>query len=252
MPDGIYYNQEVTAEMLNGIAHDLGNTSFNGFGTEKFGADALNDITKDLVSAGVLLTGNKCRVIRSTEDNSIILQDGVIVFNNGAKKVIGSPLTIDADNSTVIYALNNQTAGTCTIEVAEEYPTEGDIVKLCSVNADGTLKDDRAIAQAKMSLNAGNTQMEYEFSEKFSYTTVYQKIISVPRLEWESYTNVLFKSTPTGQDLTGVKPLWELRKDIEFDTEYSGAGSTGYFSIKFVETDDAQSIEVYGMRRGCN
>lgn len=163
MADGIYYNQEVTAEMLNGIAHDLGHTSFSGFGTDKFGADALNGITKDLVTAGVLLTGNQCKVVRS-EDGKIILQDGIIVFANGAKKVISEPLTIEADNGTVIYAYNNVAAGTCTIEVAESFPGDGDYVKLASVGADGVLTEERAFAIVKALKEATFRNDTHEFT----------------------------------------------------------------------------------------
>lgn len=229
MADGIYYNQEVTAEMLNGIAHDLGHTSFSGFGTDKFGADALNGITKDLVTAGVLLTGNQCKVVRS-EDGKIILQDGIIVFANGAKKVISEPLTIEADNGTVIYAYNNVAAGTCTIEVAESFPGDGDYVKLASVGADGKITNSVSISTAKMNLFTGNVDEVYEVS--FDANTLVQVM---PSVSWYSHKYLMIKHIP--------QPYlneWKTTNKIDL------SGATGYRlfagynntpSIRFYEKD---------------
>ena len=65
MSSGIFYNRQVSAADVNDLAKDLGNTSFNGFGTEKFGADELNGITKSLVGKGVLTSDNMCRPVVS-------------------------------------------------------------------------------------------------------------------------------------------------------------------------------------------
>lgn len=239
MAQGIYYNQEVTAEMLNGIAADLGHTSFNGFGTDKFGADALNNITKDLVGAGVLLVGNKCRVVKDSDGN-IILQDGIIVFENGAKMEIAEPITIDADNGTVIYALNDTTEGKCTIEVAESYPTEGDFAKLCTVGSDGTLNDNRTIAKAKMELNAGNTQEIYAAT---AYILNRNAIVAtIPKTIWDMYNNISISHyTIPGNFLisTGILSKAELKNGFKLVHE----GTTiGHYSE---EVDDNIEIHVY-------
>lgn len=232
--DGIYYNQEVTAEMLNGIAQDLGHTSFNGYGTDKFGADELNKITGELVSAGVLLIGNKCRVINS---DGIYVQDGTIVFSNGAKKTITEALPVDADNDTVIYALNDTAAGICTIEVAEAYPTatDADYVPLASVGSDGVITDDRVIARAKMELTAGNSETMYTFSGEYGFDFV--RIAAIDYAVWDLYNNFVFR-TPTSTTYYSAF----LRKDeIEYDTAYSIPGTI--LKIKFVATDDG--VEIY-------
>ena len=47
-------NQEVTADILNGIAKDLGATTFDKFKDGvTFGADDLNEITAALVTPGL-------------------------------------------------------------------------------------------------------------------------------------------------------------------------------------------------------
>lgn len=214
MAEGVYYNQEVTAEMLNGMAADLGHTSFNGFSNDvKFGADELNKITGDLVGAGVLISGNMCRVIKDDSGN-IILQTGIIVFANGAKMEITSPVTIDADAGTVIYALNDTLQGKCTIEVAQSYPTEGDFVKLCTVGTNKTLNDDRTIAKAKMDLYTGNSSWSVDVvypkpaSYEYSWVTT-----EIPRAVWDKYNYVIFiwpyKATNVNETFTKMytKPL---------------------------------------------
>ena len=242
MADGIYYNQEVTAEMLNGIAHDLGHTSFSGFGTDKFGADALNGITKDLVTAGVLLTGNQCKVARS-EDGKIILQDGIIVFANGAKKVISEPLTIEADNGTVIYAYNNVAAGTCTIEVAESFPGDGDYVKLASVGADGKITNSVSISTAKMNLFTGNVDEVYDVS---LVADTFVKVI--PAEKWYSHKYVLIW---LAADNPNTKE-WEYVENIDLTGKTRYTFLEGYSRpdfLSFLEQDSYIKIKLYSYNR---
>ena len=255
MADSILYNQEVTADMLNSIAIDLGSTSFNGFGTtEKFGANELNKITSDLVSSGILLTGNMCRVIKS-EDN-IILQDGIIVFNDGAKKKIEDQMVIVGvsdlgDSGAVVYALNNMSAGTCTIEIAESYPTEGDFVKLCTISADGTLQDNRNIARAKIDLSFKNNYNEFSFNIPSLVSGAYKKILTIPRTEWDIHNFILIRDEDYGthsikQSATFMKKIDE----IEFDKGYPGAISwfwnTDYnWGVKFCEENTDVAMYIY-------
>ena len=120
MSDSILYNQEVTTETLNDIAIDLGATSFNGFTTNKFGADELNGITQALATKGILLSGNQCKPVVSS--GKVYIQTGTIVFDNGAKKVITEPVEAALENDTYIYALNNVALGVCEIVVSSAQP----------------------------------------------------------------------------------------------------------------------------------
>ena len=237
MASGVYYNQEVTAEMLNGMAADLGHTSFNGFGDEKFGANELNKITGDLVSAGVLISGNMCRVIKDDNGN-IILQTGVIVFANGAKMEITSPVTIDADVGTVIYALNDTLQGKCSIEVAESYPTEGDFVKLCRVNADGSLMDNRTVAKAKMELYTGNTQKDFILESISLNDDNYIELARISTAEYEIYNNIFISNTFSygtfGMHFTTIR----------FNSEYKISDTDDCLKIKFTQEED--SVIVWG------
>jgi len=162
--DTILDNQEVTAQTLNDIAIDLGCTSFNGFGENKFGADELNGITSALVSSGILSSDNKCEPYVS--DGKVYINTGIIVFANGAKKKITEPVELELVVGTYIYALNDITHNKCRIVVTESVPDDGDFVNLCEIAADGTLIDKRVIAKAKVELLAeGNS---YSFTDEIN------------------------------------------------------------------------------------
>ena len=168
MSRGIFYNQSVTANDLNEIATDLGATSFNGFGTEKFGASELNNITKDLVGKGYLNVKNKCKPTVSADGSKIIVQSGIVVFENGAKKVIENTLEISFGVGRKYYFLNEISNGLCSLWWSTVgYPSEGDYVPLCEVTSDGTLIDKRVFSVAKVNLGAVENNktldMEYTF-----------------------------------------------------------------------------------------
>lgn len=168
MSSGIFYNQSVTANDLNEIASDLGATSFNGFGTEKFGASELNNITKDLVGKGYLNVKNKCKPTVSADGSKIIVQSGIVVFENGAKKVIENTLEISFGVGRKYYFLNEISSGLCRLWwTSADYPSEGDYVPLCEVTSDGTLIDKRVFSVAKVNLGAVENNktldMEYTF-----------------------------------------------------------------------------------------
>lgn len=172
MADSILYNQEVTAEMLNDIAIDLGNTSFNGFGEEKFGADKLNEITSSLVSKGVLTSDNQCKPI--VNGNYVSIQTGTIVFGNGAKKKITEVVNVEKKKGTYIYALNNVSAGICKITVSETDPatdatlSEDDYVAIAKISSGGSLTDKREFSAAKVKMPVANQYTEHEFSITFN------------------------------------------------------------------------------------
>ena len=161
MADSFYYNQEVKAQMINDIAIDLGHTSFNGFGAEKFGVAELNNITRDIVSKGILQTDERCRAIYT--DGVIHIQPGVIVFEDGAKKKIESAITFTSQGSGVIYALNDTAAGKASIIYGDAYPVGGDYIKICEVTASG-VADHREFAKTKIELASGNYKVQKNIS----------------------------------------------------------------------------------------
>lgn len=146
-------NQEVTAQDLNDIAIDLGYPDYSHFTeqTPPSAVSALNQITADLVSPGVLLSGNRCAVTYS--DGIVYVDTGIIVFESGAKKRIGAMQQLQAhDGTNCIYALNDTINNTILLKCSEAFPTEGDFVKLGTVT-DGVVGNDmKAYCMAKVAL----------------------------------------------------------------------------------------------------
>lgn len=143
-------NQEVTTQTLNNIAIDLGATTFSAFSGEKFGVDKLNDITKALVGKGITQSVNKCEPYISGGD--LYINTGTIIFSSGAKIRITSPLKVEIQNGTYIYALNSTDTNMAEIVVSETAPTTGDYVKIAAVDASGGLTDLREWAQSNVLL----------------------------------------------------------------------------------------------------
>lgn len=177
MSDGIFNGQEVTSTDLNNIAIDLGNTSFNGFGNEKFGASLLNSITSSLVTSGVLLSGNMLRPTLLTNTSGyhgygISVSDGTAVFSDGSKKTISSSTVLplpNGDTDFYVWLQNNPTEGTASLMLGTEFPTEGDIVKIAwadiysHTNNKGSkyeLIDKREFCDAKATFTNAGTGIE--------------------------------------------------------------------------------------------
>lgn len=235
MSNGFYYRQEVTMEMINDIAKDLGNTSFNGFTTNKFGAGELNNITKSLVTKGVLTSGNACVPI--VTNNKLYIQSGTIVFDNGAKKVLATSEEVEYLNNSVVYALNNVSAGTCSLVVANSFPETGDYVKLATVDGGGNVTDVREIATSKMALYGGNNEVIKEWSADVGYYP-WKELSSFIKKDWHTHKYIMYK-------------VWnhsfhvDTTQNIVFDrTYYTGYDYANDFLIKFVEENNY--IKMYG------
>lgn len=145
-------NQEVTAQDLNDIAIDLGYADYSHFPEETppSAVSALNQITADLVTPGILLTGNRCEVTYS--DGIIYVDTGIIVFESGAKKRIESIQQLQALKGTsCVYALNDTINNTISLKCSEEFPTEGDFAKLAIVS-DGLVTSERVFSTSKVSI----------------------------------------------------------------------------------------------------
>lgn len=237
MSDGIYYNQEVTADTLNEIAVDLGATSFNGFGVNKFGADELNKITAELVGRGVLLSGDMCRPTIMGEE--LYISKGIIVFSNGAKKTLTEAVKVPLTANTCIYALNDVAAGVCSIVTATDFPSAGDYVKLAAVDSLLNVTDEREISKAKVCLLAGNAEKEYSFDTTFGI--IEKGIMNIPVSEWDCFDKLTIESL-YGNNFTGF--YFYKKSDIKFGEQILIGVSGNRPYIKFVAEGDA--IKIYG------
>lgn len=180
-------NQEVTTTTLNNIAIDLGATSFNGFTENKFGADALNDITKALVSKGVTQGGNKCAPYLS--NGTLYINTGTIIFESGAKIRITSPQAVTTEPSTYVYALNDTTRNIAQIVAADSFPTTGDFVTLAYLDENSVASDRRQWAQSSVLLATTSYPQITAETEKLSSG---EHIIEVP-IDWTGWTRLIYE-----------------------------------------------------------
>lgn len=161
-------NAVVTAEDLNNIAVDLGDTTFSAFSEEKFGVDKLNEITADLVSKGILTAGDRCEPIIS--DGKVYIKSGVIVFGSGAKIKITEPVEVGAAAGDYIYAYNDVLTGKASIIASAEMPDAKDdkVVMLARLSNGGTIESLRQMSVANITLSADVTNRVVSQSVDFS------------------------------------------------------------------------------------
>ncbi len=169
----VTFNEEVTAAELNNLAVDLGMTEFSYFEDNMpYAVHKLNQITADLVSAGVLRTGaNKelgCEV--EALNGKAYVQAGVIVFESGAKIRITEPVEIEIIPGTIIYAFYDTTTGKASIETSETTPA-GDYVLLAEVDTEGVLADRRSSCVSNVVLPADTPNTYREITAVFEYNS---------------------------------------------------------------------------------
>ena len=143
-------NEPVTQSDLNNIAVDLGDAEFSAFNSNKFGVDKLNAITADLVTSGVLRTLDMCKP--TLTNGNVNIAKGVIVFSDGAKLRITSPVSITAVANAYVAAKYDSANGTCSLVSVAKITTETGVeyMKLAKVNADCTaITDLRTMARSK-------------------------------------------------------------------------------------------------------
>jgi len=187
-------NQEVTTEILNNIAIDLGATDFSAFDSTPFGVDRLNQITSELVTSGILLSGEKCAVTAS--ESKVNIATGIIVFENGAKIRLTEPVSFDLIVNTYIYALNDTATNTAQILATEAEPVDGDFVMLAFIGEDGTVTDKRGFAMSKVLLPSGNSYLELSTGQLWcGADTEREYIINVG---WNAWTYLHITNTAYG------------------------------------------------------
>lgn len=140
------YTNEVTPEDLNNIAIDLGIPDYSRFPEEppQSAVAALNGITKDLTTKGVLQIGSKCEV--SIADGVVTVADGVIVFDSGAKKRLETAVTLNFIEGAVnyVYAFNNVSGNQIQLICGHDAPVDGtDYVMLAEVSESQKVSDRR-------------------------------------------------------------------------------------------------------------
>ena len=154
-------NQNIRAEDLNKVATDL-NVTFSAFQNgQPYAVTKLNEITKAILTPGVLSTGSACSVAGGK------VNPGIIVFNSGAKAEITSPEAYEAQQGAFyVFAEYTAASNSAKIKTASTLPT-GDVVPLAYITDAGQIQDRRKIAAAKVGTPTRSTMLD--LTTKFRY-----------------------------------------------------------------------------------
>ncbi|MBQ8587976.1 MAG: hypothetical protein IJ454_01145, partial [Clostridia bacterium] len=186
------YTNVVTAEDLNNIAIDLGLPEYSRFPEEppQSAVAALNGITQDLTSKGVLQIGSCMNV--TIADGVISVADGVCVMESGAKKRLTEAVSFPyiEGGTNYVYLFNNVSGNQIQLICSLEAPTDGtDYVMLAEVKS-SSVTDKRYWSISKVG-NGVNIMQEH--TETFIFKARYynsntdtstiqytEKIIDIP------------------------------------------------------------------------
>lgn len=235
----IAYSEEVNAEMLNNIAVDLGKTDFSVFENEvPYAVTKLNDITSNLVTSGILLSGSMCKPILN--EKTLYIQPGIIVFNNGAKIRITQAVAVEPVNNTYIYALNEQTTNAAQIITSEDEPTTGDYVPICYIDAEGVLTDKRIFSSAKVTIPVANQYHEEEVTLRFSSDSETDRIVRATIDTGHPFKYVM------SDYFDGYRYTAVLQDGIK--TEWIKVPSSSYHRVAFLKS--GTTIKIYTRHTG--
>lgn len=153
------------------ITRDLGLADYYHFPEDppESAVSALNQITKDLTSKGILHIGNECAV--SISGGIISVADGVCVFETGAKKRINAEDAVTVEfisgATNYVYMTHNEADNQIQLMSSLEEPTEGNFVMLAEIDADKNVLDRRYFSISKVSRG---TNMCHEVNETFLFS----------------------------------------------------------------------------------
>ncbi len=267
----IMYDAAVTTTDLANIAIDLGNSTFT-FTETKFGADALNQITEDLATAGII-PGLLDEFEVASFTNSITVKSGVAIFGDGSKVRSKKSLNIDKVTGEDTYLrLVRANDGNVFLRYTSEpkIASYEQSVELARFDSEGNMTSTRQYAQGRTAL-ASNLSTTVDLSGVWSAspqkTLVNQSQLltsgtaipyhyAVISLRDKGYDRsdldfgnrygetVLYNlqtntyTTYSGESYTSLDITGSMRYQISF--EYSD----GYFKI-YTQSDSAMMANVY-------
>ena len=267
----IMYDAAVTTTDLANIAIDLGKSTFT-FTETKFGADALNQITEDLATAGII-PGLLDEFEVASFTNSITVKSGVAIFGDGSKVRSKKSLNIDKVTGEDTYLrLVRANDGNVFLRYTSEpkIASYEQSVELARFDSEGNMTSTRQYAQGRTAL-ASNLSTTVDLSGVWSAspqkTLVNQAQLltsgtaipyhyAVISLRDKGYDRsdldfgnrygetVLYNlqtntyTTYSGESYTSLDITGSMRYQISF--EYSD----GYFKI-YTQSDSAMMANVY-------
>ncbi|MBE7034817.1 MAG: hypothetical protein E7402_01660 [Ruminococcaceae bacterium] len=138
-------NENVTAEALNTVSSELGGEGLAFQEDVLYGVDALNDISKALITKGV---SRGCEL--SASDGMVTIGEGVLFMSDGRRVEIDSDgISLSYTPGTVcyVYFRFDSQAGIVIPCCTETEPEEGDLIRLGYITTEGAVagRVDRAL-----------------------------------------------------------------------------------------------------------
>lgn len=200
-------DETVTAASLNNIAIDLGSVDFTHFPETppQSAVAALNSITADLASPGVIFGDDACNVTLSTDKTKAYVGKGVIVFSDGAKTRITEQQTFDISSINTekvlyIYASYNADMNTAVLEMSNQYPTVGEYQKIAVIKgADGyatRAEQNRTFCTPK-TLSLATSYKTYEINVSVPNGSV-ATLLTIPKEVWDSANFFMYEPDVSG------------------------------------------------------
>lgn len=205
-------NQTINASALNNIAVDLGAGTFSKFTDgEPFAVTELNAITADIVTAGILNSGDKCECVLNS-DGSVIVKTGVIVFSDGCKIRIATSRTLTPKYTGVknyVFAEHSQEFDSVYLKIDNEL-TENECIVLAEIES-GKLTDKRNICTAKCEIpsnNGWNCTQAIEFSETFQTSENNESGEIDVAIDGDDFNYIIFNSSDSSAPSLGI---WDIK-----------------------------------------
>lgn len=242
---GFYVNEIVTQTALNNVAVDLGSAEFSAFDDSKFGVDKLNSITADLVTSGILRTLDMCKP--TLTNGNVNVAAGVIVFSDGAKLRITSPVSVIATANAYVVAKYDSANGTCSIVSVAEIPDETGVqyMVIAKVNASGTaITDLRTMSADKKAAYAQaskNTILEVALNDlQYIDTGKYTKQIKFA--DYPDLPSNFYPQKIVCRHINHAELYYYLGLPEEYNTPVSGYVISKYYPLEFTRVESGINI----------
>lgn len=248
-------NQMVEDVDINAIGYNLANTAYTSFSNETtYGVDALNEITQQVVTAGVKRgAGENCAV--SLQDNTVFIHSGTAFFSSGATMVVDDEgISLELEDSTqtnYVYLFLDTALNVAGARCTTSMPSTLDCILLAEVSGSGDVTQNIERFCKNKIHDAPNTPLVIynSISGDGTQTESLVEEISVPNLEKYSLARIVFDKsivpsnwntgfqtgwTYQGADSGIVIALYDLQKfyygDYNFNESNNEYKALGYFN----------------------
>lgn len=237
-------------EDINDITRSLTGAGVAPFASkDSYNVSDLNNMTSALVDSGVSLDGCKCSAENiDTADMTVTVDQGIVFFESGVRLEVddeGYKIGVTPNTAGYIYAHYSPSLQKADILFAEDLPTDGEIVLLAELLADGSVRDKRTFARSKIATLGSNATIAisedritvYEtYAEAPSYSET-EKIIAEIDLSGIDITkfNYLIYQYPCTTGGSTDPEICEKYFDLKNSTraKFYVTGSLYYWQAKF-------------------